>query len=103
MYRATTPLHTFTLPMNADECRQIQVIYRQGAVKLIKDYKDHSMPSGMSFDGKNVLIKLTQEESLMFKPDFVDVQVRVMTEAEDVYASQKFKLRVDSSLSEEVL
>ena len=30
MYRATTPTHTFTLPVNPADCDEIQVTYRQG-------------------------------------------------------------------------
>jgi hypothetical protein len=30
MYRATTPTHTFTLPINTSDCLEIQVTYKQG-------------------------------------------------------------------------
>ena len=39
LYRLTTPTHTFTLPIDTNECSVIQVIYKQGDNVLIKEYK----------------------------------------------------------------
>lgn len=39
MYRATTPTHTFTLPMDTSNCLEILVTYKQGNVQLDKHYQ----------------------------------------------------------------
>lgn len=104
MYRSTTPTHTFTLPENANTYKEILVTYQQGNVTLEKHYEDETLPSGMSFDDKDVNIKLTQEETKSFagnKPMFA--QVRVLTQSNDAYASQSFKINVYPVLDDEVL
>lgn len=60
MYRATTPTHTFTLPVNTNTLAEILVSYRQGNVKLDKHYENGTLPGGMSLDGARVIIKLTR-------------------------------------------
>lgn len=104
MYRVTTPTHTFTLPIQTSSCAEVQVTYKQNATQIIKHYQDEVMPSGMSFDGKKVIVRLTQEETKAFNPRMsVFAQVRVLTTGNDAYASQMFSIRVNDVLNEEVL
>ena len=104
MYRATTPPHTFTLPIETNTCDKIQVTYKQGDFKIVKTYENGTLPSGMSLNGKVVSIKLTQEETKQFKADAeVKAQVRAKTIGGDVFASQKFNVSVADVLSDEVL
>lgn len=104
MYRATTPTHTFTLPIATNTCKEIQVTYKQGKVSLVKHYQDETLPEGMTLDGNDVIIVLTQDETLKFNSkEKVAVQVRVLTNDDLAFASQKFKLTVNDVLNEEVL
>lgn len=103
MYRATTPVHTFTLPSETSFYKEIQVMYKQGRKKIVKHYQNNELPEGMTLDGKNVIIRLTQEETLKFDKGKVNVQIRVMTNADDVMASQKFSIDLDDCYSEDVL
>ena len=104
MYRATTPTHTYKLPIQTSECRIIKVIYKQGAATLSKCYRDSTVPDGMTLDGNKVIIKLTQQETLMFNAkDPVRSQVRVLTEDGDVLASRRFKITVNETQDEEIL
>lgn len=103
MYRATTPVHTFTLPSDTSVYSIIQVTYKQLDVKLVKEYKDNTLPDGMTLDGKNVIVKLSQEETMLFKKGAAKVQIRVMNGSGDVMASQKFTVSVDSCYSENIL
>lgn len=50
MYRATTPTHTFTLPIETSTCSEILVSYKQGSVTINKHYQDSTLPEGMSLD-----------------------------------------------------
>ena len=104
MYRVTTPTHTFTLPEQAASYKEIQITYKQNKIKLVKHYQDNTFPPGMSFDGKDVLIRMTQEETKQFKAgDPVSAQVRVLTMSDDAYASKSFFVGVNQVLNDEVL
>ena len=104
MYRVTTPTHTFTLPIETSTCKEIQVTYRQRNRELVKHYQDGVLPSGMTLDGKNVIIRLTKEETKLFDADdFVYAQLRVLTNAGDSFASREFPLFVEEVQSEEIL
>lgn len=103
MYRATTPTHTFKLPIETNTCSEILVSYKQKDFALDKHYQDGALPSGMTLDGKNVVIVLTQEEANQFKEGTAKVQVRVLTNAGTAMASNIFKLFVADVINEEVL
>lgn len=104
MYRVTTPYLTFTLPIQTSTCKEVLVTIEQNDTVLTKHYEDGTMPSGMSFDGKNVIVRLTQEETKAFNPKvFAQTQIRVLTNADDAYASQIFSFIVDDVLNEEIL
>ena len=104
MYRATTPTHAFRFPDAADSYHVIEVTYKQkGKEILTKVYEDETLPSGMTFDENVMYIKLTQEETNLFENGFADVQVRVMTDGADVFASSHKSFEVVSVNSDEVL
>ena len=104
MYRVTTAIHTFTLPEQAASYAEIQITYKQGATRIIKHAENGVLPSGMTFDDKDVIIKLTQDETKTFAANkAVDVQVRVLTTGGDAYASRIFKVKINDVLNDEVL
>lgn len=104
MYRVTTPIHTFTLPIDTATCKEIQVTYKQNKNELIKHYQGGVIPAGMTLNGKDVIIKLTQEESKAFTTGYgVNAQIRVLTTDNEVYASQIFTVVVEDVLNEEIL
>ena len=103
MHRITTPIHTYILPIQTSECDEIEVTYKQKC--LIKTFLyDGTLPDGMTLDGKNVIIKLTQEQTKALKSAYdLTSQVRVRTNDGNVLASQIFDIKVDEVLSEEIL
>ena len=108
MYRATTPIHTFVLPLNADSYAEIQIAYKQTltkkpAVNLVKHYQDATLPSGMVLDGKKAVVTLTQQETLMFSKGSLSVHLRVRTEDSHVWATQKWSVKVEESNNEDIL
>jgi len=103
MYRATTPTHTFTLEVQTSTCDEILVTYKIGDVVLNKHYEDGTLPDGMTLDGKKVIVKLTQEETLMFPAGkSVEVQLRARI-GSDVLDTSIFKVTVNGALNEEIL
>lgn len=104
MYRATTPIHTFTLPFDTSNCNQIEVTYKQEGIVLIKHYTGGVLPDGMTLNDKQIIIKLSQGETLRFKAgNPVYVQIRIATDSGDVYASRKFAIIVEDTQSEAIL
>lgn len=104
MYRVTTPTHKFTLPIQTSTCKEIQVTYKQGDNSLVKHYQNGTLPAGMTLNGKDVIIELSQEETKAFKPGaVVNVQIRVLTNDDLAYASQMFTIYVNNVLNEEIL
>lgn len=103
MYRATTPTHTFTLPIETNTCSEILVSYKQNNTGLDKHYEDGTLPSGMTLDGKKVIVVLTQEETKLFKKGIVEIQVRVLTNSGAALASQVFSVKVRDVINEDVL
>ena len=103
MFRATTPTHTFTLDVSTSTCDEILVTYKIDDVVLNKHYENGTLPAGMTFDNKKVIIKLTQEETLTFpagKPVKVQLRARIGT---DVLDTSIFKVTVNEALNEEIL
>ena len=103
MYRATTPVHTFTLPISTSDCAVVLVTYEQGKTEINKEYNNDTLPSGMTFNDKDVVITLTQEEANMFKTGKIDVQIRVLTNSGAAYASEKFKVKSLDVLNDKIL
>lgn len=99
MRRGTTPKHTFTLPFDTADVAKVRVIYAQGdEVVLVKCEDD------VSFEGNDITLKLTQEETLSFScKTSVKVQIRVLTTAGDALSSDPCIVSVEECLEDEVL
>lgn len=103
MYRVTTPTHTYTLPIETSSCKVILVSYEQDNVLIEKRYQDGILPSGMTLDGKVVIVNLTQAETKAFAKGAIDAQVRVLTTAGKAFASQHFTISNKDVINEEIL
>ena len=104
MYRVTTPTHTFSLPMATSECEVIQVTYKQqDEVVLSKQYDDGVLPSGMTLDGNDVILNLTQAETKKFVKGKAKVQVRALTGEGKALASDNFEFQVYDVNNEDIL
>lgn len=109
MFTATTPKHTFTLPLDTGECKTIRIVYKQAVkgcgkpVKLIKEYTNGTTAPGMTLDEDTVIIRLTQQETLLFNEGNVNVQVRVVTNGGDVIDSQIMSVSVVEAADNDIL
>lgn len=104
MYRATTPIHTFSLPISTADCKDILITYKQGKNIVLEKYMDDRvLPSGMTINNKTITIVLTQEESKLFKAVAATVQVRILTDAGTVCASDIFNFKVKDVLDDDEL
>lgn len=99
MIRGTTPTHTFYLPFDTQQVRALCIAYAQrGEILLKKSAADCTL------DGDSVRVRLSQEETLRFTAgDRVQLQLRVLTENGDVFASRVLGACVEDAICEEVL
>ena len=99
MIRGTTPTHTFTLPFDTALIRRIKIIYSQNDKKIFcKETEDCVL------SGNVVSTKLTQEETFLLDcKKLVQIQIRVVTTAGEVLATDEMVVTIDKCLDDEVL
>ena len=99
MIRGTTPKHTFNIPITADDVSAARVVYAQfGRDKIIKTGAD------LALTGNQIECVLTQEDTMSFSCKYpVEVQVRILTTAGLVMASDIMTINVERCLDSEVL
>lgn len=109
MYRATTPKHTFIFEVDPDQAfEKILITYAQdGQVILEKEKNDLTFFEQETKCGKTehaASLELTQEETKLFAANkMIDIQVRVLTYAGQVLASDEKRIGVKRVLNDEVL
>lgn len=104
MYRFTTPVHRFKLPVDPADCEVIQITYKQKCSSIIKEYAHGVLPDGMEINENIVTITLSQEETEKLKAnEMVQIQVRALLGSGVAEASQKINLTVEDVLTGGVL
>lgn len=111
MTPGTTPTHTFTLPFNPQQGSKFCVVYAQG-----KEYHEQVVlelgTNRCSINGKNIVVKLTQEETLKFdrtprqyqgkySPYPVKIQIGIQTPDGNIQWSQVITSTVERLLKED--
>ena len=96
---ATTPTHYYSLPVDASMVKYLRLTYKQfGETILEKTEQD------VTVDGYECSCKLTQQETLLFKPCCTArAQVRIVTTDCDVFTSDEVIITVEDSFNKEVL
>lgn len=106
MFRATTPTHTWIVPLAPSMIQKIRITYKQdGKVILQKTEADCQKTQTGDSTGR-IWVTLTQEETLLFDSSTdkrVSIQLRVLTTDGVVMASQIEKVFANECLDEEVL
>ncbi len=98
MKRATTPRHTFSIPIDPNTVAQILFTYAQNGDIILEKTGADAVNEGGAWT-----ITLTQEETNLFQPDYADVQVRVLTVEGKAMASEIMRLNVGAVLNDEVM
>lgn len=102
--RGTTPTQIFPIPgdLVKSDFLDYTISYRQkGKTVLIKRKEDaHEIPEVDS--EKNIIVVLSQAETLMFNPNIkiVEVQVRGATTGYDVIPMGEYRLRLEDAFDE---
>lgn len=98
MRRATTPTHSFDIPIDAGMIRKILLTYTQNEEIVLEKTEED-----MTFDGQRWVIKLTQEEANLFQIGPASAQIRVLTTGGDALASDEIRLHVYKTVNDEVM
>lgn len=108
MVRVTTPTHKFLFDgLDPSTFKELNIYYAQQGVELLKKTKEDCTFSSIETD-ETVLytasVKLTQEETKMFKPKYkCKVQLRALTDGNDALATPEYELDVFDVINDEVL
>ena len=100
MVRATTPTHTFVLPLSVDDVKTLLLTYSQNDNVVMEKEKDDLTAT----DDNTIQYVLTQEETLKFDASkSVQIQLRVLTHGGSALASRVFSVPCGNVLNPEVL
>lgn len=103
MFRATTPLHKFIFDQDAELFDEILITYAQNG-KIVLEKRKDDLTFGQDENGHyTASVKLTQEESNLFRYGSVNIQVRVLTADGEALSSEVRTLAVKDVLNDEVL
>ena len=100
MRRGSTPTHIFEIPdALVGNIRSVEITYAQKKeIILQKDSYD------CDIDGNTISVKLTQSDTFRFADGVnVEIQVRILDNAENAFASDIMCVSCDRCLSDEVL
>ena len=104
--RGTTPTHIFPIPagLSMDDFVDLTVSYRQkGRTVLVKRKSDTD--NILDLDSKkNVILVLSQEDTLLFSPNIniVEVQIKVATTGNDVFIIGEYRFRLENIFDEQL-
>lgn len=99
MKKGTTPRHKFTIPIPVSEIVDAEITYCQNRKEILKKHLNECQ-TGDDF----IQFKLTQEETFLFDESAnVEIQLRVLTNGSDCYASDIFSIPCKRCLSKDVL
>ena len=102
--RGTTPTQVFPLPgdLIVDEFVDFSIAYRQKKkLVLVKHKKDLQAIPELNYN-KNLILVLSQEDTLLFNPNIevVEVQIKGSTVGSDVFTLGEYRLRLDNIFDE---
>lgn len=97
MIRATTPTHTFNLPIDTSTIKSLLVTYKQGDSIVLEKTKDDC-----TLTGSTVKLILSQEETKLFSVERVKIQLRVLTN-DNVSMASKVKCKLVEDVLNDVI
>ena len=99
MIIGTTPTHTFDIPFDTSEVKEVKITYAQNNVSILEKKTVDCTQAG-----KTISVTLTQEDTFKFdckKP--IEIQVRILTLNGDVLSTIPQTVGVCKCLDNEVL
>ena len=101
--RGTTPTQIFPLPgdLTMSDFHDFIITYRQkGKVIITKTKADHHIIPEIDSE-KNIIVVLSQADTLLFNPNIklVEVQVKGASTGNDVFMLGEYRLRLEDDFS----
>lgn len=99
MIRGTTPIHKWTLPVDASVVKKVRVVYSQDdETVFVKQTEDCIL------EGNDLKVTLTEEDTLKFShKKKVEVQARFLTVDNKIFGTRVVEVPVWKLLDEEVM
>lgn len=101
MIRGTTPKYTFNVDVPGKVISDIEVTFKQASSDL--EIQKELVRDNLRFVDGVLSLALTQEETASFDVGSCQVQLRVLTDDKQVLASEIARIKVEPSLSVDVL
>ena len=99
MIQGSTPTHTFTLPIDVTDVKEVRILYGQNNTLVFKKLTEDCV-----LTDKQISVTLTQEDTFQFDEDEpVQIQVRVLTTDNKSLVSPIAKVSINQCLDDEVL
>jgi hypothetical protein len=102
--RGTTPTQIFPIPggLTKSDFLDFTISYRQKGKTILIKRKEESYNIPEVDSEKNIIVVLSQAETLMFNPNIkiVEVQVRGATKGHDVIPMGDYRLRLEDAFDE---
>lgn len=102
--RGTTPTQIFPIPggLTKSDFLDFTISYRQKGNTILIKRKEDSYDIPEVDSEKNIIVVLSQAETLMFNPNIkvVEVQVRGATVGHDVIPMGNYRLRLEDTFDE---
>ena len=102
--RGTTPTQIFPIPgdLTKSDFLDFTVAYRQKGKTILIKRKEDSCNIPKVDSEKNIIMELSQTETLMFNPNIaiVDVQVRGAITGHDVISMGNYRFRLEDAFDE---
>ena len=105
--RGTTPTQIFSMPgdLKTSEFSEISIAYRQKRKLILKKTKADTKNILDLDSEKNIILVLSQSDTLKFDPniEIVEVQIRGLSNGNDVIPLGEYRLRLEDAFDEEEL
>lgn len=99
MYRGTTPIHIFDLPVETDQIKNLRATYVQRKEKIVE-----KRLTDVNLIDKKAEVRLSQRETLKFDASVpAYVQIRILTTDNQVFTSEPEAIDVKETFNEEIL
>lgn len=98
MKRASTPIHRLEIPFDESEISQFKLTYSQNDKIVLEKEKDD-----FTIEDNVWSVRLTQEETNLFKADTAQAQIRILFTDGTALPSEIFKVSVGPVLNDEVM
>lgn len=102
MYRGTTPTIVFKIKnskINLGEMKQIYVTFKSNVREITYDKEDIEL----DVENNKIVVHMTQEDTLYFHSDLVNVQIRLLSRTDKAYATSIKQIKLNGILKEGVI